>query len=99
MHFSAHIDEQAGAGFAGSRDAAHDDDALAFITQNIASHCTLTFSFLVEKQIGRAHVFTPVTNAHLVCRLLLEKKNSHPNLNPTYICYTYPHTTYRAMII
>src|SRR3546814_8058869 len=25
-------------------------------------------------QIGRAHVGTPVTNAHLVCRLLLEKK-------------------------
>src|SRR3546814_21169862 len=28
-----------------------------------------------EDQIGRAHVLTPVTNAHLVCRLLLEKKN------------------------
>ena len=25
-------------------------------------------------QIGRAHVWTPVTSAHLVCRLLLEKK-------------------------
>src|SRR3546814_1043785 len=25
-------------------------------------------------KIGRAHVWTPVTNAHLVCRLLLEKK-------------------------
>src|SRR3546814_8969986 len=25
------------------------------------------------KEIGRAHVCTPVTNAHLVCRLLLEK--------------------------
>src|SRR3546814_6361577 len=25
-------------------------------------------------QIGRAHVWTPVTNAQLVCRLLLEKK-------------------------
>src|SRR3546814_10704176 len=25
-------------------------------------------------QIGRAHVRTPVTNHHLVCRLLLEKK-------------------------
>src|SRR3546814_8825043 len=29
------------------------------------------------KQIGRAHVSTPVTNAHLVCRLLLEKKKTH----------------------
>src|SRR3546814_6970606 len=25
-------------------------------------------------EIGRAHVCTPVTNAHLVCRILLEKK-------------------------
>ena len=25
-------------------------------------------------EIGRAHVWTPVTSAHLVCRLLLEKK-------------------------
>src|SRR3546814_4737521 len=29
------------------------------------------------KKIGRAHVWTPVTNAHLVCRLLLEKKNKY----------------------
>src|SRR3546814_2122461 len=27
-------------------------------------------------KIGRAHVRTPVTNAHLVCRLLLDKKNN-----------------------
>src|SRR3546814_6217355 len=27
-------------------------------------------------EIGRAHVCTPVTNANLVCRLLLEKKNT-----------------------
>src|SRR3546814_6061954 len=26
------------------------------------------------EEIGRANVCTPVTNAHLVCRLLLEKK-------------------------
>src|SRR3546814_3366883 len=26
-------------------------------------------------QIGRAHVWTPVTNAHLVCRLLLDKQH------------------------
>src|SRR3546814_5875106 len=25
-------------------------------------------------EIGRAHVCTPVTNAHLVCRILLEQK-------------------------
>src|SRR3546814_2591546 len=28
----------------------------------------------VMLEIGRAHVWTPVTNAHLVCRLLLVKK-------------------------
>src|SRR3546814_3620489 len=29
----------------------------------------------IASEIGRAHVCTPVTNAHLVCRLLLEKKH------------------------
>src|SRR3546814_6667472 len=36
-----------------------------------------------KEEIGRAHVRTPVTNAHLVCRLLLEKKTK--KLPPTYI--------------
>src|SRR3546814_3466099 len=31
----------------------------------------------VRNQIGRAPVCTPVTNAHLVCRLLLEKNNNN----------------------
>src|SRR3546814_2843783 len=31
--------------------------------------------FMANIQIGRAHVCTPVTNAHLVCRLLLDKKH------------------------
>src|SRR3546814_1508859 len=39
-------------------------------------------------QIGRAHVRTPVTNAHLVCRLLLEKKKKQ-----TYTQNTKIHTT------
>src|SRR3546814_5721108 len=38
------------------------------------------FHFLRRQKIGRAHVGTPVTNAHLVCRLLLEKKKT------TYTC-------------
>src|SRR3546814_10528621 len=29
-----------------------------------------------RSQIGRPHVWTPVTNAHLVCRLLLENKQT-----------------------
>src|SRR3546814_1088650 len=33
----------------------------------------------INYEIGSAHVCTPVTNAHLVCRLMLEKKKSlHP---------------------
>src|SRR3546814_3999572 len=31
--------------------------------------------FATGVEIGRAHVCTPVTNAHLVCRLLLAQKN------------------------
>src|SRR3546814_3618323 len=38
-------------------------------------------------EIGRAHVCTPVTNAHLVCRLLLEQKNilcrAHQHISQT----------------
>ena len=37
------------------------------------SHMIIIFKSAVFK-IGRAHVWTPVTSAHLVCRLLLEKK-------------------------
>src|SRR3546814_3860968 len=32
-----------------------------------------------QREIGRAHVRTPVTNAHLACRLLLEKKKKIKN--------------------
>src|SRR3546814_9552008 len=34
-----------------------------------------------DAEIGRAHVLTPVTNAHLVCRLLLEKKKTNKVVN------------------
>src|SRR3546814_2815945 len=34
-------------------------------------------------EIGRAHVRTPVTNAHLVCRLLLEKKKNKKKTHVT----------------
>src|SRR3546814_5608447 len=44
-----------------------DSDALA-----VSGTMTLGLEF----EIGRAHVCTPVTNAHLVCRLLLAKKNT-----------------------
>src|SRR3546814_7024737 len=35
-------------------------------------------------EIGRAHVCTPVTNAQLVCRLLLEKKTHNKTRQPHY---------------
>src|SRR3546814_1322668 len=37
---------------------------------------------LDNMQIGRAHVWTPVTNAHLVCRLLLENKITSSHTTP-----------------
>src|SRR3546814_4780864 len=43
-----------------------------------------------KSEIGRAHVCTPVTNAHLVCRLLLETKNTPPT-HPTPPPTTTPH--------
>src|SRR3546814_2205339 len=40
-----------------------------------ASRSTIPDDGQHQQKIGRAHVRTPVTNAHLVCRLLLEKKH------------------------
>src|SRR3546814_6185850 len=37
-----------------------------------------------QQEIGRAHVCTPVTNAHLVCRLLLGKKKDHSQQSRTH---------------
>src|SRR3546814_1503118 len=39
-----------------------------------ASRATFLAGELASVQIGRAHVWTPVNNSHLVCRILLEKK-------------------------
>src|SRR3546814_1117372 len=36
----------------------------------------LALGRIIAGEIGRAHVCTPVTNAQLVCRLLLEKNNT-----------------------
>src|SRR3546814_1999470 len=37
----------------------------------IAAHSASSITRIPRSEIGRAHVWTPVTNAHLVCRLLL----------------------------
>src|SRR3546814_10245085 len=37
------------------------------------------------EQIGRAHVLTQVTNAHLVCRFLLAKKKTHRSIQITHL--------------
>src|SRR3546814_6543286 len=57
---------------------------LSLIGVTVCDICAITLSVLgfsallaasaTAFQIGRAHVCTPVTNAHLVCRLLLEKQ-------------------------
>src|SRR3546814_9830008 len=50
-----------------------EDDVRAFL-KAIAVRVDLYLDQLESIEIGRAHVCTPVTNAQLVCRLLLEKK-------------------------
>src|SRR3546814_9651532 len=40
----------------------------------VQTHALDDLNRAAADKIGRAHVSTPVTNAHLVCRLLLEKK-------------------------
>src|SRR3546814_10447145 len=49
--------------------------ALAFVLRKTLGN-DLPLVAIFWGEIGRAHVCTPVINAHLVCRLLLEKKNN-----------------------
>src|SRR3546814_7554685 len=50
-----------------------DGTAVAYQQKRVGS--TIRDRIVLDLEIGRAHVCTPVTNAHLVCRLLLEKTN------------------------
>src|SRR3546814_10894834 len=52
------------------------------VTVDAHGYAFARHSFGQWQEIGRAHVLTPDTNAHLVCRLLLENKNS-PHLHHT----------------
>src|SRR3546814_4642672 len=49
-------------------------EAFATIAAEAKAGCPISKLLNCEK-IGRAHVATPVTHAHLVCRLLLEYTN------------------------
>src|SRR3546814_6128915 len=62
-----------------ARIAAHPIAAMTLVqvlrlVEAIDIHSGLIVESLAFAEIGRAHVFTPVTNAHLVCRLLLAKQ-------------------------
>src|SRR3546814_5289145 len=46
------------------------------------------------REIGRAHVCTPVTNAHLVCRLLLENQKPHRTGVAIHALHLAPHSTH-----
>src|SRR3546814_10161868 len=52
-------------------------------------HQTIELKIGSDK-IGRAHVCTPVPNAHLVCRLRLAKKPHHDPATPPQ-AYQHPH--------
>ena len=47
---------------------------LQFSAKRITREIRKTVSSAIANEIGRAHVWTPVTVNNLVCRLLLEKK-------------------------
>src|SRR3546814_7848275 len=51
---------------------AHSEPQYSFV-----SWFAMLFSAGYGIEIGRAHVWTPVTNAHLLCGLLLAKKQTH----------------------
>src|SRR3546814_2090462 len=46
------------------------------VGENLIDHLQTRLSLKARNQIGRAHVYTPVTNAHLECRLLLAINNT-----------------------
>src|SRR3546814_5777522 len=54
---------------------------------SLAMSMTLSVLILMTA-IGRAHVSTPVTNAHLVCRILIEKKKHQINQHSRLIYNT-----------
>src|SRR3546814_3832658 len=51
-------------------------EAIALGCASVVPACVGNRAYLEpgSNEIGRAHVCTPVTNAHIVCRVLLEKK-------------------------
>src|SRR3546814_9927456 len=51
----------------------NDDGSLRIVPALLPRTADVSADYLPLTQIGRAQVWTPVTNAHLVCRLLLEK--------------------------
>src|SRR3546814_9271150 len=53
----------------------HVDDPV-IIARRLHPSGLVEFGIGFGHEIGRAHVRTPVTNAHLVCRLLLEKNTT-----------------------
>src|SRR3546814_3739996 len=50
----------------------------------LAQSGTAIVSAETGQEIGRAHVCTPVTNAHIVCRLLLDKTQNLLSLRHLY---------------
>src|SRR3546814_3307604 len=71
---AAGIRERGGEAVANGGDVSKYADAQEMVEQSLDVFGRLDGLASIAGKIGRAHVGTPVTNAHLVCRLLLEKK-------------------------
>src|SRR3546814_2507315 len=56
-----------------TREIGRDLEAFAFLNVQHQGARNTRFDTAAADTIGRAHVCTPVTHAHLVCRLLLDK--------------------------
>src|SRR3546814_1634043 len=58
------------------------DDAVHHLADAVLVFVVLSLALGFAHQIGRAHVRNPVTNAHIVCRLLLAQKKI--NISPPH---------------
>src|SRR3546814_3477980 len=75
------LDMHAGRSHRTANPVEHEGDTEKQAKEDQRRQHRVTLSHAPTSKIGRAHVCTPVTNAHLVCRLLLDKKKNTTHNN------------------